>query len=438
MMTLRLAALALISATALAAVPTTRVVVNDRPLHIDAVVRNNRVFVPMRAIFEALGATVRYDNRTKRVDATTSDRNVALTVGTQRAPIVAGRTYVPLRFVSESLGADVRYDNVPRIVMVDTPQHEATRGSPGTSRPQIIVTQQEPQPNMRAGTAYPAIGATLHIPNGAAIASLQMLIDNVDVSQLASYEAGTILYMPRAGLGVGSHTVLISGTTNTGVPFTSQWTFETTQPPPYSGEVLPLAWRMRLDAFGGNPYYPGQWMNLQLTAPPGGRAYVFTCFTSHPWEMNSAPDSQFYSMSLQLPSDLYPNERCPLTAMYVSWNGNVTYMANPVFVWIAQRAAQPTPVPTPTQRPGTQPIGRRSPEPTPTPTPRPTPTQAPRPIPTPRPTPTPPLRRAPIEHPTTAPTAAPTARPTEKPTPHPTEHPKRPPIEHPIRVPCCR
>lgn len=401
-----------------AAAPSLRVSVNDRPLDVAAVEEHARVLVPMRAIFEALGAQVQFTNSTKHIEAYNTEHRVGLAIGSRDARIdgthvmldvparlIGNTTYVPIRFVSEALGAHVGYDNATRLVTISTPQHEATR-----STRDVAVTQQQPAPNMRASTAYPAIGATLQMPYNAAISSLQMLIDGNDVSQYATYQGGTILFLPRTGLSLGTHTVTISGTTNTGYPFNSGWSFETTQPPSYVGPGIPLASQLHFSVVGGNPYYPGQWMTLQLIAPPGGTAYAFTCFSSERWYMTGAPNSSYYTVSVQVPQDIYPDSRCPMNAMYVAWNGNVTYLINPIFVWIAppHGYVRPTPQPTPTYL-HTQPIGRRTPAP-------------------PAPTPTPPLRRLPIEGVNTptptpvipprvirpTPSTAPTSRPVHK------------------------
>ena len=84
--------------------------------------RGGRVFVPLRNIFESLGAGVAYDNGT--INATLGDKTVQVKIGSNQAIvngqqtyldaapyIVGGSTMVPLRFVSEALGAEVNYDS---------------------------------------------------------------------------------------------------------------------------------------------------------------------------------------------------------------------------------------------------------------------------------------------------------------------------------------
>lgn len=84
---------------------------------------DNRTFVPVRAIFESLGATVEWDDSTRTATGTTDDTVVVIQIdnstayvnGEERtldvpAQIINNRTMVPARFVSEALGCDVTWD----------------------------------------------------------------------------------------------------------------------------------------------------------------------------------------------------------------------------------------------------------------------------------------------------------------------------------------
>jgi hypothetical protein len=95
------------------------------------IIVNGRVMVPMRGIFESLGATVDWDDQTKTVTAYKTGILVSFKVGDsvatvngvqkQLSPpalIINGRTMVPLRFVSESLGATVNWDSQTKTVSV--------------------------------------------------------------------------------------------------------------------------------------------------------------------------------------------------------------------------------------------------------------------------------------------------------------------------------
>jgi hypothetical protein len=88
-------------------------------------------FVPFRAIAEALGAEVAWDEPSQTVTLRTADRTVTLRVGQSqgvvngvKTPLQApaqmknGRVFVPLRFVGEALGAEVTWDGERSAVII--------------------------------------------------------------------------------------------------------------------------------------------------------------------------------------------------------------------------------------------------------------------------------------------------------------------------------
>jgi hypothetical protein len=112
---------------------STRVEINGRALNtsVPPMQVNGRTLVPMRDIFEALGATVQWNPVTRGIIATRGGTNVGLQIGSSAAsinnqrltldqsPIVMrGSTLVPLRFVSEALGAQVGWNSAQRLVSV--------------------------------------------------------------------------------------------------------------------------------------------------------------------------------------------------------------------------------------------------------------------------------------------------------------------------------
>lgn len=114
---------------------TTRVVADAQQLSFDVPpqVMNGRTLVPLRAIFEALGAKVDWDAATRTVTATKDDVTIKLQIDNpvaqrngkpvklDQAPVVvSGRTMVPVRFVSEALGARVTWDGDTRTVIIDS------------------------------------------------------------------------------------------------------------------------------------------------------------------------------------------------------------------------------------------------------------------------------------------------------------------------------
>lgn len=110
-----------------------KITVNGQNLVMDVqpVVISERTFVPLRAIFEALGASVNWEPQSKRITGVRGNTTIILHVGQNIAsisgravsldvpPIVLGeRTLVPIRFVSENLGAQVNWDAANRIINI--------------------------------------------------------------------------------------------------------------------------------------------------------------------------------------------------------------------------------------------------------------------------------------------------------------------------------
>ena len=108
-----------------------RIIVNGQEVTFDQppIERSGRVFVPLRGVFERLGASVVYDNGL--INASGNGRNIQLHIGSTSATVngqttyldvapflVGARTLVPLRFISESLGANVNYDGNSQTVTV--------------------------------------------------------------------------------------------------------------------------------------------------------------------------------------------------------------------------------------------------------------------------------------------------------------------------------
>lgn len=95
-------------------------------------IENGTTMVPMRAIFEVLGASVDYDTETKAITATKGSTVIKLFANSDTATVngkevtltspVAnknGTTMVPLRLVSEALGAEVSWDAETKVVTIN-------------------------------------------------------------------------------------------------------------------------------------------------------------------------------------------------------------------------------------------------------------------------------------------------------------------------------
>ncbi|MDH7578658.1 MAG: ABC transporter substrate-binding protein [Bacillota bacterium] len=126
-----------------------KILINGEQLDTDPApfIEEGRVLVPLRALFEALGAAVDWDAAARTVTGSKGETTVRLVIGQKTArvnnksvtldvpaKITQGRTFVPLRFVGESLGAKVDWDAGNRTVIIAT----ATTGSPTSRR--ITIT----------------------------------------------------------------------------------------------------------------------------------------------------------------------------------------------------------------------------------------------------------------------------------------------------------
>jgi hypothetical protein len=120
-----------------AAAQSIRVIIDGSPVFFDQspAVIGGRVLVPLRGVFERLGAFVQWDQQSNTVTAVRGDTQMALVIGSRQATvngravildvpalIVGGRTLVPLRFVSEAMGARVDWDAASRAVFITSSQ----------------------------------------------------------------------------------------------------------------------------------------------------------------------------------------------------------------------------------------------------------------------------------------------------------------------------
>lgn len=99
-----------------------KIYVDDQLLKLsaDPVIENGTTLVPMRDIFERLGLSVMWNDKTKTATGVNAQYEIKLTIGSKIAyvngvkkeltlapKIINGRTMVPLRFISEAVGCQV-------------------------------------------------------------------------------------------------------------------------------------------------------------------------------------------------------------------------------------------------------------------------------------------------------------------------------------------
>jgi hypothetical protein len=247
----RLAALAatalmttMLAGPALAAGPVT-VQVNGNTLSLNPAPteRAGRVFVPLRGIFENLGATVVYAGGV--INASGRGHNVSLRIGSQQATvdgqqqmldvapfIIGASTYVPLRFVSQALGATVNYDGANRIVAISAsgvtaqgPNQTITPApNPNAAGGAITLANVLPARGASVSSRRPTIEATFAGGN-ADPNSIRVSLDGLDVTADSTRSPRFFSYAPRSPLQAGEHAVQVQGTDTNGNPFNRGWRF---------------------------------------------------------------------------------------------------------------------------------------------------------------------------------------------------------------------
>ncbi len=139
--------------------------VDGNPLSFDVppFLERDRTYVPVRAIFEALGAQVSWDGATRTVTAQKGTQEIKMEIGCKEiavngsaivldvAPqIVNDRTMVPARAVSECFGFTVGWDGKSKTVTISTAQQPS-------SQPLTVNTGMFSY----LGQSYGALSATL-------------------------------------------------------------------------------------------------------------------------------------------------------------------------------------------------------------------------------------------------------------------------------------
>lgn len=112
-----------------------KVKIDDKRLDFDVlpVIQNGRTLVPMRAIFEALGASVEWNGEAQTITAKNKDVTLQMQIGnntmtkngqglqTDVSPqLIDGRTMVPVRAISDCFNVQVDWNNYTRTISLFT------------------------------------------------------------------------------------------------------------------------------------------------------------------------------------------------------------------------------------------------------------------------------------------------------------------------------
>lgn len=132
---LMVAFISLLASVSVSADEDINVMINGTAVNFDTPARiiNGRTMVPVRAIFEALGAEVSWDAQTNTVTAENDIKKITMTIGVNyitdgelyiimdTAPVIIdSRTYIPARFAAEAFGNSVGWDEEKRTVHILT------------------------------------------------------------------------------------------------------------------------------------------------------------------------------------------------------------------------------------------------------------------------------------------------------------------------------
>ena len=217
------------------------VVVNGQTMNFDQppIEQAGRVYVPLRGIFEQLGASVVYQNGT--INATSRGRDITLHIGSNQAtvsgqtvtldspPFVQGsRTLVPLRFVAQSLGASVDWNNNTDTVTITGGPHDRAATGNGYNAPapapmnaSQYLTDRTPLGDVSNPT--PSVSARFAVPMRRD--SLRVMVDGRDVTSAVDFNERGFQWTPGRPLYPGSHHVQVSGTTRDGAAVSTSWYF---------------------------------------------------------------------------------------------------------------------------------------------------------------------------------------------------------------------
>lgn len=280
------------------------VTVNGQPLALSPgpIERTGRVFVPLRGIFERLGATVVYSAGT--INATKSGTTVSLHIGSTQATlngqiqyldvapfIVGATTYVPLRFIAQSLGANVGYDNATRVVAIEMarpmpPPMPPPRPPMPPPNAEVRLRNQRPIPDSETTNRFAVISA--EFSRNVDANSVRVWIDGANRTMQSGVSSTGFSFKPPAPLDFGSHTVRVAGRGRDGAGFDRSWSFSVARGSPgpvrltiyepapnaavdrnftLSGNTAPNA-TVRVTA-GASPSWTGQFSGTTTAGPKG-------------------------------------------------------------------------------------------------------------------------------------------------------------------------
>lgn len=236
------ALLALVVPVAAQAAPVT-ITVNGGTVAFDQppIERGGRVYVPLRGVFERLGATVVYARPV--INATGNGHNIHLSIGSRSATLdgnnvsldsppflVGARTLVPLRFVAQALGATVNYNANTRVVAISGSgggnAQDTAAGSSGNTGNSGTVTLTNLNPNNGDVISSKAPTLSGNFSENVDANSVHILLDTRDITSSSSaYVGPNSFQITLPQIPAQQHTVTVRGNSATGAAFSQSYTF---------------------------------------------------------------------------------------------------------------------------------------------------------------------------------------------------------------------
>lgn len=172
-------AFAMAAALSVSAAGATSLVVDGTNVQTDVppVIVDGRTLVPVRALFESLGATVGWEESTQTATATKGSTVISMQIGNTTAYVndvaktldvpaqtIEGRTMAPARFVAESLNATVNWDSASDTVKISTSGSTSTQTTPSNTQTSTSTTTST-QPSTNKTVYITKTGKRYHYDN---------------------------------------------------------------------------------------------------------------------------------------------------------------------------------------------------------------------------------------------------------------------------------
>ncbi|MDD6735955.1 MAG: N-acetylmuramoyl-L-alanine amidase [Clostridiales bacterium] len=165
-------------------------------LPLEPIIFNDRALVPVREVFEALGAKVDYEDSDKSIDITYGKQSVLLQIGNTQAAVngvkttipdgafprliakwgESAKTMVPVRFISESVGLDVNFDGQAGLISVSDGSAAQPDETPKPSAVKLNKIEYSQNGNV-VTVRVSASGSISGISKGAVTASNVLYVD---------------------------------------------------------------------------------------------------------------------------------------------------------------------------------------------------------------------------------------------------------------------